>query len=431
MMPADEDDPKNARCIFEQTPKSTEDMREAFSSGYYDLVDPADWDDIYKLTTDNWMGGAEKDVRQNIDRRYASNPRPLHDVWEVWFEWYIDEKGPDGSKQRRCYKLMGDYHVGAQRFLYIAENPYEHKLAPYVILPEYEENGRFGGPSTVGKTKKHQALVSQMLHLDTQNAVQANWMSWLVDPESEAYTSIAQANWKVEPGQIIPGDPQKPPIERLEAGRNHVGLLDRSHFVMNDLKETLGATPWKSGNPVGANRTPASTVDQIMNAGYQKPLMELRLVSDALSELSRLYLSTLRQFAPEGIAIPSIDPETREILMLPMMIPGDDILKNFRIALTASDEELEREANMEDRMLMNKLLQENAGTIAQITGALSNPQAPMGLKTVFMDLLEGITESLKLVIQPVRRDTRRLIVKPESLERSLFAGLMATSQRPI
>ena len=173
-------------------------------------------------------------------------------------------------------------------------------------------------------------------------------------------------------------------------------------------------------------RTPADTVRQILQSGLQRPLMTMSAVSDGFGIAVKMYLNVLRQFNPYGEMVPTKDPETNAKIMIPFLLPSEEVLDNFDIALTAEEEELAKEADTEERIMMYNLVSEASGKFAQMAGGMADVNASPALTALFEELLHINVRTLKAVIEPTRKDTSKFLPTQQ-----VIAGIMAEKQKNI
>lgn len=409
-------DVEDAELLCELTPLSTTAVREGLSTGEYWYPKRDEWDGIVKHTTKDFK------LTQDPERtlKDASGAVERHDVREVWFQWAPEvTEYDDEGKSYRVRKLMsmcGLFHMGAKCFLTLYRNPYHHGMPPYILVTEDEERRRRPELSLVGRVRVHQALISQCFHTDISNAYQASNFDIFCNPDSDAWTSIKEQGRR--PGRLIPRYDEKE-VEMRQAGANHPGLGSQIGYLSQNLTDTLGVSPYEEGSVI-PGRTPADSIRQILQAGLQRPLMTLSAISDGMGRAIRMYLRVLKQFEPYGEIIPTKDPETREKLRIPFRHPVEEVLDNFRIALTAADEELAKEADQEQRIMMFNLIRDAGSTFAQMAGAMADVTASPAITGMFAEIFQNLNRALKLVIEPVRKDVKKFVPSDQSLQNLLM-----------
>lgn len=415
LMPMDEDNVQRSPWISEDTPEDPTSFRENLGTEYT-LIPKDEWETAAGMTTDEYRQTSDRAVRESVDKRKAQRPSKKHDIKDVWFFYPVrlKEPGEDGKTRTRLRNMsfLGKYHMGLQKFLCIYKNPYRHGKRPYVVFFEDEEAHRLSTVSMVERVGKHQKLISQALHLDFQNAVQANNFNYYVDPDSEAWPVLT--NGDNYPGKVIPRRDEKE-VETKQAGVNHPGLANIVAFLGNDLAETTGENQYKMGQMI-PNRTAASTVSQIMEAGYLKPLMTMQAVSDCFAELVRMWLSTQSQYAPFGEIVPTRDEETNELIEVPFRFPMEPVFSNFRIALTAADEELAKEADTAETIMLSEKMAESGLRVMQIVGAMASPEVSPAITAIFEDLLGTENEFRKMLMKAKRSDIKKFALDTKKIK---------------
>lgn len=418
-------DLEDAELICELTPMSVADVREGFSSGRFWYPKRDKWTEITQTTTNDFRlnqdpGRALKDASSAIER---------HDIREVWFEWApeVTEYDEDGTefKVRKRMSMCGLFHMGAKCFLTLYRNPYHHGMPPYILITEDEEARRRPELSLVGRTRVHQALISQCFHTDMANAYQASNFDIFCNPDSDAWKSIEEQGRK--PGRLIPRYDESE-VEMRQAGSNHAGLGQQVGFLSQDATDTLGVSAYEEGTVI-PGRTPADSIRQILQAGLQRPLMTLGAISEGMGKAVRMYLRVLKQFEPYGQFVPTKDPETNAMVMVPFRHPVEEVLDNFRIALTAADEELAKEADQEQRIMMFNLVRDAGSTFAQVAGAMADVNASPALTGLFAEIFQSLNRALKLAIEPVRKDTKKFVPSQDAVKNLLIEKQQAVMQQ--
>lgn len=412
---------EDAELVCELAPMSVTDFREKLTTGEFFLPKQDTWQALVHNTT--------KDFRLSQDRSRSLNApdaQERHDTREVWFEWPIEfeEFNEDGTSYTvlKRTQLCGIYHMQAKRFMTLYRNPYHHGRAPYVLITEDEDARRRPELSLVGRTKKHQALVSQMLHLNIQNAVAASNFDIFCVPETDAWDALTTQSRR--PGRLIPRN-DKDEVEMRQAGQNHPGLNQEIGMLIQDISDTMGVSPYEEGTMV-PGRTPADTVRQILQSGLQRPMMTMATISDGFGEIIKMYLKVLKQFQPYGELVPTKDPDTNDKIMVPFLLPVDDVLDNFDIALTAAEEELAKEADQEQRIMLFNLLGQASGTWAQMAGAMADVNASPALTNMFAEMLGIQMRAFKLIVEPVRKDVSKFLPAKETI-----AAIVAEKQQNV
>lgn len=408
----DDDGVHGALCA-ERIPMTPTNLRRKFSAGEYSLIPKDEWDSILKQTTDNWLSESEVAIREHLDHRATDNRRPLHDIVELYFSHPVEVETvtPEGSVKKitEIMEFQAHYHCTAKRFLYIVQNPYPRR--PYTVVFEDEEPGRFSSTCVASRIKKHQALLSQMLHLRIKSQVAAVTNIIECDPDSGAWEHV-KGGLRANQGVPVREGER---FEMHPLGQAHSGLTPEIGFVSEDAAMTSGISQYERGANI-PGRTPAASISQIMQAGYQRNLMILGAISDGASETIRLLLEVGRKFQPFGEVIPYTSPDMKETLDIAMRYPVEDVLDNFRISLTAADEELAKEAEFEQMVMMRDTLSQFNNTIAQIAGPLASTEMSPAVSDLFATLAKSEIEMMKNIISSKRRDSKKFLPSPDQID---------------
>jgi len=113
--------------------------------------------------------------------------------------------------------------------------------------------------------------------------------------------------------------------------------------------------------------------------------------------------------------VPTKDPETNAQIMVPFLLPVEDVMDNFDIALTAAEEELAKEADEEQRIMTFNLLGQASNTWAQIAGAMADINASPAITNLFKELFEIQIRGFKLILEPVRKDSAKFLPSSEAI----------------
>jgi hypothetical protein len=425
LKPADCDD--DSGPIFERQSMGDVEFREKLSSGEYDLVDESEYEDLMKKVTRIQIA-AKDSIRSQIDKRSAESPQDKHDVWECWFEWpvRVEEANELGevTKRFKMLQLCAHYHLTARKLLMAYRHPYDHGMPIYVPFFQRKKTHRFAGGSTVEDVATHQKLISQMLFLDIKGAVHANnFVYWSTD--DEATRTLTQAD--VKNGIVVPAkfneDWGAAPL-----GASHNGLGQQIGFLNQDAALTTGVSEMEhGGGPI--NRTAASTIAQVMQAGLAQPLQFLRSLNHGMAKVIRLYYETRRQFQPFGSTAPFRDPESQQLTEIPVRYPVEALLDGFRFTLTAIDEEQAKEAEFEQLTMQLGILQQIGSAVAQVTGPMANLAMPPAQTALLADIAKGFLEMGKLIFEKTRRDPNKFVPSKKLVDAILQEKQMVLQQQ--
>lgn len=415
LTPIDQQDPQKSDWIAEKVVMSNTELRNSFAAGEFPLVKPKEFEEILRLSTAYYRTDAEKRISKQDDKSTTLITK-RHVLYMIWFERPVKVDG-----KLLTYSFCGLFHRDAKRFLCIYKNPYMHKERPFSLFIEGDEEDNEFGISAVGKIKGHAALLSMMLHIDIQNAVQSVNVNWFADPTSPGFQTLV--NEEDYPGRVIP---RRTPgeIEPVPLGRQHAGLSNQYAVVLDDLMKTINLSIYEEGMHV-PGRTAAASIKQIMDAGYQKPMKNMLALSDFIAKMLRQWLEIKRQYEPYGETFRHVDEGTKEVMEAVIRYPVGRPLDMFRIGLTAADEFMAKDEDMENRVMIYNLVTQNNQTLSQMIGGLVTPGAPTSIVNAIADMAEGQNNALKYVIEGVRKDTDSFLMNDEMLPAILEERMMA------
>ncbi len=404
--PVDEHDIQASPWMAESTPTTSDDFMLAYYNGEYALVDSDE--DARKLSeqTTDFSPGYARTVQQINQKAASSSPKMRCDVREVLFYWDVKIPAGDGSKRKMLKRLslLAQFHQGAGKLLCCYRNPYDHQLRYYVPFFQMEDAHTLSGSSTVGIIKYHQRVKTQLMGLELQNASSANNLSFFCDPDIEAFDHLTGSR-PIRPNEVIPKRADEY-VESWRKGENRESLLPMIGYVDNDGKQSVNLSGYMLGQNI-PGRTAASTVSQILQSGAQQPISFLRTIADRLVDVIKLDLRTRRQYYPLGETIYVRDPDTQQMLEILFQYPAEDVVDNFRFAFTAADEEIAREHEIPQLMALEKLYQERANFIAQVTGPMANPNLMQSQLTLLSKILEGEQAIWDRLITLSRTDSKK------------------------
>jgi hypothetical protein len=400
LMPSDEELTLTARWVAERVPLRSYAIRAEMKKARC-LVPKAEWTDL-ETATGEVSNDTLKEAKASVDGRAISVPRHLHDTWEVWFEHYVES-------EKRIVKMLGLYHVGIQRFIWITRNPYHHQRNPYVAFFQKKRPFRFSGSSTADEMLTVQKLASEILHLALQNAIVHNSAPIVADPDSDAIDFLTEH--EIDSTTVIPARPEE--VKVLDFGRTHPGLMNELSFVMG-LSRSPGNSQYDDGSYI-PGRTSPNTVEMIMQSGKNVPLQQLQGYADGFCEVIWLYLKVYKQFRPYGEILYTQNAETRQMLEIPFRLPDEDALDNFRITMTAADEIAAEETNIEQITMLANLLDKDADQLAKILGPLVDMNMPDSLEALLAQLIQRKQEVIEMYVKRIRTDTNRFVISQQML----------------
>src|SRR3990167_3338396 len=140
-------------------------------------------------------------------------------------------------------------------------------------------------------------------------------------------------------------------------------------------------------------------MSQSLEQGGQQDTLFLRRLSRKLSRIVRLYLETARQFQPMGETIPISDPVEKQLIEIPFRFPVGEVLDNYSIGLTAADDALRAERNVEQIATWKAVLMQDSEFVAKVATAMVDPRATPAMMALFEKTL---TRNEKLVTRMIQ-----------------------------
>lgn len=388
-----EDELDEGPWVAERTPCDPADViRGFYSKDFFLLVDKKDADTVASQVSDI-HNPFQQAIAAMIQQKVSQKPRQQCPKFLVWFYRDALFKDPEtGEKTIKRLNLIGDYHLGAKRLLNCYLNPNEHQSRPYVFCDQMEE-----GDSTVKILRWHQDVATHLMQAQIKNAFIANNINYTYNPDSDAEDWFKK-HPTIEAGEVIGAGKKGEDWDTFTAGTAHESLLMTWQAVVAEAKVASKVSGPQAGENI-PGRTPASTMSQVLQQGAQEGILFLRRLSRGLSKVIRLYLETARQFQPLGETIPIFDPVQKQIIEIPFRFPVGEMLDNFRIALTASDQALQRERDSERIVMWKTVLMQDAEFVAKISAALVDQKTTPALMALFEKALLRNEKLISKIIQ--------------------------------
>lgn len=314
----------------------------------------------------------------STERKTPASPIQSVPNWLTWFYWdckYIDPLEPtdqDGKKKWKIKRLslLGDFHLGTGQLMTCWLNSYEHRCRPYELVDQMDD-----GDCTVDRMMYHQTMFTYLAQSEIKGAHIANTPLYWHDPNLPDLAAFFASHKTINAGDHVPGIFGKE-WGLTPAGEKHYSAIELLKFILSmsqlDSREndfTMG------GRPPG--RTPAATTAAVYQHAEEVKTMFLARLSLKLSRLLRLDAETRRQYQPLGEVLPMWDETSKATIELPFRFPVGDVLDNFRIALTASDEALSEEKDPQQIMMRKQAVMADGEYVAKVVAAIVNIQQPL------------------------------------------------------
>lgn len=392
ILPADAMDEQEAPWLSESMPMDSLTLRHKVSSGEYDLTE----DELQEVlkATENMSEPRRQAEYAKIDKREARKPRNLHNVREVWAFWPIVQEGGEIA----IYSVCLHYHRKAKKILKCYINPNRHGLRPYVPFFQRKRPDRFSGGSCVQDAAPFQKVVSVAMHLQLNNAAQANMVAFMVRQGSTAWNWLSKH--KVGPGGMVAMQ-QKGEVEPFRLGTDFRSMGEEINvmFAESDKITTVG-----DADRDVPNRTAVGTTDIVQQARRLQINMTLESARFQWGKVAKLLVQQMQQYDVYGESIPFQDPKTRALVMLPLRMPIETIADQFTFILSASSEDDTKDQKFQRLMQAQKTMRETRRETISNLAPMFAPQSPPAVRKVLRhsiiaeeDLAGELLETLGIV----------------------------------
>jgi hypothetical protein len=370
MRPIDQDDVQTADWFAERETKNRPDdiLKEYVAKKLFLIKDDAEAKQLAASNVDIYDPYRERLAATTEKKGEAQKPTQVCDRWLVWFYWTTNFANPlTGEKGVKKLNCVGSFHRTSGKLMNCFLNGYEHQERPYELFDQFDDGG-----STVENMRYHQNVFTHTIQAEIKNAFISNNVAIWYDPENARLTAWFEANPTIGPLDKIPGELGED-WGTVVMGEQHDSMLELLRFILSMSQLDSKQNKYSSGDPGG--RTPANTMAMAIEQAGQEPHLFLHRISMKLSRIFRLDMETRRQFQPLGETLPIWNG--KEKTQIPFRFPVGDVLDNFRIALTASDEALAREQDQQNVMMLKKALMDDGEYVAKVLGSIMNLQTPL------------------------------------------------------
>lgn len=373
IMPADAMDEQEARWLSWSIPMDSMTLRHKVSTGEYSLT-PDELEEVLKQSQD--MSAARRTSEfAKIDKREARKPQWMHDVKEVWPFWPIVVE--DGNVE--FHSLCVHYHRKAKKILKAYINPNQNGLRPFTPFFQRKRPDRFSGGSLVQDAAPFQKVISVAMHLQLNNAAQANMVAFLVRSGSTAWNWLSKH--KVGPGGMVAVQNLKGEVEPFRLGTDFRSMGEEINFVNN---ESTKVTTVGDADRDVPNRTAVGTTDIVQTARRLQMNLVLELTRVQLGKVVKQLVQQIQQYDIYGESIPFQNPKTKALIMIPLRMPIETINDQFTFMPTASSEDDTKDQQFMRLMQGQKLLRETRRESLANMGPMFSPQAPPAVRKVLM-----------------------------------------------
>jgi hypothetical protein len=335
------EDVQSAWWVAEKKRPTNLQLWEEIKAGRYDFcrkkpINTANADDLDLISKvigggDNYSHDEMARSMAEVDKRIADQPQLTHDVRTVMFFHPFRVGG--NIEVRSC---IGDFHVKSETWLNMMVN--WSFTGKRLLVPFFQRKRphRFSGMSSAGDIAPIQRLISSILHLQIQNAVQQNVKVFLIRENSRTWNFLTKSGNQLRPGLKIPfEDPDD--INPVQLGSPVQSMAQEITFLNAEAERLSAIGDFDLGIQI-PGRTPAATVAQIQELAKMQPASILRAVRRSISKAIEMYLQTVAQFRAYE-TIPFLDPEKKEIVSKLIGFPREIIANHFSFQVTATGDE--------------------------------------------------------------------------------------------
>lgn len=418
LMPIEEKDVQTSPWIAERKEYSVTEMRSHLTECgklFSGKGDPLKEEEFLAKVTDIYALAQIKDAA-DLAGRVASAAPGKHEVYEVYIDWPCVV---DGSYV--VIPLVVDFHPESQEILDAYRLPYSHGKRPYEAFFQDQDGHEFDGSSVVEDISTHQKFATDLLHLEIQNAVQANLKAYKIKHGSIAWDEVGGK--EIRPGHGIPVD-DKDDITEFQIGSDYRTVLPVVDFLKANADEMANIGDYQR-NQGNLSRATGAAVSQAMDAGANKPEQILANIREGLSRVLWMYFRMVQQFSPGGEDIPFRNEETRELLMIPMRFPVDPLNEDFGFTFRASEDDQLQQAQFEQIQLLKGMIDAQNPAIAQMIGPMFDPSMPMEMVEINKEMIRRSEYLLGLGFETLFRKDRSRV----ELDMSLIDNMLAAKQQ--
>lgn len=390
LMPIDQTDVQRSPWFSEKTPMTTLEMWKGIKDKVIDFglgpdtpPDPNDIADVVGLTTDETQTDVQVSLAM-IDRHIANDAERTHDVRTLWFYYPIKRTmtvpSEDGSAAKsvsiiEIRSLCGKVHYTARKLLSLYVNPYPRR--PYDAFFLKKRPHRFSGTSSAEDLAPFQRLISQVFHLQIQNAVQQNVKVFLIRENSVTWRYMKRPENKLRPGLMIPYADQGD-VKAEQLGAPVASMAGEITYLTGEAQRLSVVSDYDVGADV-PNRTPAATVAQIEQLAKMQPQAVLRQIRRPIARAVTLWVQVRSQYS-QYATFPFLDDEKQRRITKLIAFVRNDFERHFSLEVTATGDEDTASARVErGSMLLKETNLENEAVL-KLSQIVMDPKVPTQAK---------------------------------------------------
>ena len=220
-------------------------------------------------------------------------------------------------------------------------------------------------------------VISVMMHLQLNNAAQANMVAFLVRQGSAAWNWLSKH--KVGPGGMIAVNSSNfdSEIKPFRLGTDFRSMGEEINFLNN---EDAKVTTISDADRDVPNRTAVGTVDRAETNRRQQSNLVLEAARYSWAKVCKLLVQEMQQYDIYGESVPFQDPKTKAITMMALRLPIEAIADQFTFMLSASSEDDTKDQRFMRLAQAQKIVRDTRRETLANLGPMWSPQAPPAVR---------------------------------------------------
>lgn len=292
--------------------------------------------------------------------------------------------------------IVVEYHPETRMILRATYQPFNHGKRPYSVARYFPGEG-FYGIGVCEQNEMFQRAESDMFNYTHDNVLLSN----AVGIAAKAGANIGPGE-PVYPGKIwvTDGNPREE-LMAFNLGQPYGGLTQIQGQMDELRKVRTGIGDLQSGNIQGLpSRTPATSVQALLEEGARRPDLTLNDIRDCLGEVGRRVVQLLQQYMSQpaqgaggevyaGLIAKVLGPESATKVLAKLMLSPDSVDLGFGVTLTATSATANKELAKQNIMALIQLqTQISEPIMGLMTQAMQAQGTPLGQAA--LDLVQGM-----------------------------------------
>lgn len=309
------------------------------------------------------LAGQDPNIQDTLPSTY--------DLWEVWFEYDIDE---DGYDEHMCAL----WHEDSREFLMLRYNWYWHQKKPYDLAPYLVSPGTVYGIGLAEMVLPFQIALSRWQRVASDNAYIANTRMYI---GRKGVPALEQSP-RFYAGKILLVDKPKEDLIPFQAGEIYPSTLTERQNLFGMVEKRSGVSDYLTGreSPVIGSRATATSTIALIQEGTKR-------VEDTLENLREMYASIVEkaiyiemQYGTEGLEdiVFQNDDTAENIKQFFAQTSEINLNGKLSISLSATDAAENKQAKQQMQLaIINLLMQYYERSLQAATSVLQiGPQLP-------------------------------------------------------